>query len=519
MLLDDQARALRNVYPGKGADEGVAVGHGRPAPMYRIGRDGSLTPVGTVDLGNPTGGLASARSEDSEALWFFTPEGTAVVRWHGGTATRIELGGAPEVTGCGDCRLERVGQRRIVPAPSGGAVAVRLFADRSRAHKYCEVVRLSETGVRARDVFEDFCAPVRTMGAPAVMVSEGWHSVLRVLDEAGWSRQVLKVRGYEDWVAADGNLYGLERGELVRLDLSFAGLSPMVPFPELRPLAIAPAREGGLWAVAKGASAEGEGEEGVAPKPSYVLVRLERGGRTNTTPLPPTPTTCVPAAPEELADGKVVVPCRAYNGQVSAVDVLAQGQWRKLRSATAEALSAKADQHAASVRRARRLAPWLTNTSPLVLVVVHLLFAFGLRLASRGGPAAKGTWASSLLGLCAALIGAVVGWQFGVFEKHASGWWRNDSLFPSFSAEEWGLAKLTAAAAAAYLALLLSRRGALSRLWPFLAVSALVPVLAALSTTWGGTRLEGTKGAVLIALVAFGSGFVAWLRRAAATAR
>jgi hypothetical protein len=119
------------------------------------------------------------------------------------------------------------------------------------------------------------------------------------------------------------------------------------------------------------------------------------------------------------------------------------------------------DRAVASQRRARAIAPWLANKSPLELVFLHLLFIAGLWLVSRG--AAADTPSSLLLRLLAALIGAAAGLQFGFFEQLASGWWRNDSLFPSFSHEQWWLAKLTAAAAGAYFGVRLPRLGAAIR--------------------------------------------------------
>jgi hypothetical protein len=466
-------------------------------------RDGALTPIGTVDLGEPSGGVESAPSGDTGAIWFLTRDVTEAVLWDNGTATRIELGAVPEATECDGCRLERVGQWGIVPGAAGGAVVVRNFADRSRVHRYCQAVQVSQTGVHARDVFPGFCAPVRTLGSPSIMVSEQQRTVLRILGETGWlRREVPAVRTYEDWVESDGVLYRIERDELVRVTPWAAGTTQRVPVPGLRPLAIAPARGGGLWAVIVGTRPEGD-----ALKPPRVLVRLESAGQTSTSPALPDPFVCAHAAPVELADGRVAVPCREGDGRVNAVDVLVNGQWQKLRSEAAEAMRAAFDQQAASRGHARRIAPWLANTSPLVLVFVHFLFIVGLWLTGRG--AVSDRRSSLFLGLLAALIGAAAGLRFGFFEEFASGWWRNDSLFPSFAREQWWLAKFTAAVAGAYLGVRLSRRGAWPRSWGFVAVSALVPVL---SVALGWTSLEGSSGAMLIGFVACGYGFVSWLR-------
>ncbi|MFY0526557.1 hypothetical protein ACN28I_26580 [Archangium gephyra] len=382
---------------------------------------------------------------------------------------------------------------------------VRNFADRSRVHRYCEVVRLSPTGVEARDVFPGFGAPVRTLSAPAVMVSEQKRTVLRVLGEEGWSSHELAAPGsYEGWVEADEALYRIERDELVRLGLSAADAGPYVPFPGLRPLVISPAREGGLWAILKSEN------EGSAPsKPAHVLVRLEATGQTLTFPVLPDAFACVPAAPEELADGRVAVPCRGWDGRVTSVDVLVNGQWRKLRSAESESVRARVERAVSSQRLARTITPWLTNTPPLVLVFVHLLFGLGLRFASRRAAADPPSSRPKGRGLLAALIGATAGLLFGFFEQLASGWWRNDSLFPSLSNEQWWLAKLTAAAVGAYLGVRLSHRGARPHVWRFLAASALVPVLAVLSMALQGTRQGGSAGALLFGFVAFGYGLIA----------
>ena len=455
LIRNETAPSLRYIHAGrKAADQALALGYGRPATMYRIERDGALVPVGMIDMGGPEGGIEYAPSAETDAIWFLAPMATAAVHWDSGTATRIELGAAPEVTGCDGCRLDLVGQRRIVPGRAGGAVVVRNFADRSREHRYCEVVQVSPTGVLARDVFSGLGEPVRTLNSPAVMVSEQERTVFRVLGETGWSsRAVSGARSYEGWVEADDALYQVDGSMLVRLGLSAADPGPVIPFPGLRPLAISPAREGGLWAIIQG---ESGGDP--AAKPPHVLVRLERSGQTSTSLALPDSFACVPAAPEELADGRVVVPCRGWDGRVNSVDVLVHGQWQKLRSAENETVRARADRSAASQRVARAIAPWLTNTSPMVLVFVHLLFMAGLWLATRG--AATGTPSSRLWGLLAALLGATAGLLFGFFEQLASGWWRNDSLFPSFAREEWWLAKFTAAVAGAYLGARLSRLGA-----------------------------------------------------------
>ncbi|MBM7113864.1 hypothetical protein [Archangium primigenium] len=451
---DAKAPAFRYLHASRTvAGEAFALGYGRPAVMYRVGRDGALSPVGTVDLGGPEGGIEYAPFAETDAIWFLAPGAAAAVHWDGGTATRIELGDAPQVTDCDGCRLELVGQRRIVPGRDGGAAVVRNFADPSRAHRYCEVVRVAPTEVLARDVFPGLCAPVGRSGAPAVMITDQERTVFRVLDETGWSNLAVPgVSTYEGWVDAEGSLYRVDRDKLERVGLSASDPGSALSFPGYRLLALSPARAGGLWGIVQGV--RGGNPEA---KPPSVLVRLEGGQQTSTSPALPDASACTPAAPEELADGRVVVPCRGWDGRVNAVDVLVQGQWQKLRSAEQEAERIRVEQLAASRRLARKFAPWLTNTSPLSLVGLHLLFMGILWLISR--TVGRGAPAPRRWGWLAALLGGAAGLLFGFFEQFASGWWRNDSLFPSFAAQEWWLAKFTATVAGASLGVRLSRLG------------------------------------------------------------
>ncbi|WP_434383140.1 hypothetical protein [Melittangium boletus] len=66
-----------------------------------------------MDLGGPEGGIEYASFAETDAIWFLAPGAAAAVHWDGGTATRIELGDAPQVTDCDGCRLELVGPRPV----------------------------------------------------------------------------------------------------------------------------------------------------------------------------------------------------------------------------------------------------------------------------------------------------------------------------------------------------------------------------------------------------------------------
>jgi hypothetical protein len=194
------------------------------------------------------------------------------------------------------------------------------------------------------------------------------------------------------------------------------------------------------------------------------------------------------------------------DGRVTSVDVLVDGQWRKLRSAKNEATRVAVDRILSRRETALAFAPWLDDVPPFSLWFVHLLFIIGLRLANKGGPPVRKfelRARSPVPALLGAAVGFGLGWAFGVFEQIASGWSRNDSLMPSLSNEMWWIAKLTAALAGMYLGLQLARPWTRRRTLGFLAVCALVPVTAALGARANMPIFEGSVGAWLIGFIAF----------------